>query len=47
MTKSYVPFWAMAFVVILGFVYKAKKAAKNMAPIGYEDEKGFHFEEPE
>jgi hypothetical protein len=47
MTKSSVPFWAMALMVFASLIYRLKKASKNLAPMGYEDDDGFHFDEPE
>jgi len=35
----------MALAVIFGLVYQAAEALKALAPMGYEDEEGFHFDE--
>ncbi|HWD19034.1 MAG TPA: hypothetical protein VHB20_07115 [Verrucomicrobiae bacterium] len=46
MTKSSVPFVAMAVMVILALAHRVSMAINALAPTGYEDEDGFHFGGP-
>ncbi len=44
MTKSSIPFFGMALMVILSLIHRATKVVTALAPEGYEDEDGFHFD---
>jgi hypothetical protein len=44
MSKSSVPFCAVALVVILSLFHRLVEAVAALAPAGYEDDEGFHFE---
>jgi hypothetical protein len=46
MTKSSGPFLVMAMTVILSLWYQGAEAVKALAPVGCEDEEGFHFDDP-
>jgi hypothetical protein len=44
MTRSSIPFFAMAMMVLAAFARRVLKGLNSLAPVGYEDDEGFHFD---